>query len=463
MTYVKQTWANDAAGTTPVSAARLNYMELGIENAAATIVSLQSFYDGDWDDALESAIVATATDGGTIRLPVGEMEISDEHVIPQKVALWGEGGAEDFSASRFKCMTANAGIRFGTISTGGYGGVSGNFLVDGNNVATDPLKIGMTVGRVFIGLHVIYSAGTGMLVEACQNSIFINTTILHSAGVDCILDNSANGNLFSHYEFGGGDLGHILIRNSGAGPFAAPEINIFSGPGHIEFGPNTIPYAIKQTAGSYNIIQDAIFAYDGVTTTFPMVKLDGGSLIIDGGVLAFNGSAGTAFEVNGGGELILRNRPTIIGATNVFNINAGTVEDLSGLRIIGTPVYSVGAVEAFAAVSNNRRSPVNLVMEDTTDVASRVTLVAELATGNRFHQNGDGSMSWGPGSSFTGDTTLYRHSSGLHTNKKLTAELGLGAPSVAATGPVGTVVRKMQVFDEWGTAIGFIPVYDAIT
>ncbi len=462
MTYIKQTWANGALGATPISAARLAHMESGIESASTTIPLLQ-YYTDDWDAALTLAIAATAVSGGTIELPIATMDISLFHVIPQKAAMWGQGGAENHSASRFRCLTAEAGIGFGTIDSGGYGGVSGNFLVDGNNIATTPLRIGMTVGRVFISLHGYNSAGTGLLVEAAQNCIFINPVILHSAGVDCILDNSASGNLFSHYEFGGGDLGHILIRDSGNGPFGVPEFNIFSGPGHCEFGPNTLPYAIRQTAGALNIIKDGILAYDGVTTTFPMIKLDGGSLVIDGGYMAFNGSAGTAFEVTGGSELTVRNRPTIVGATNIWRVDDGRVEDLSGLNIIGTPVYSVGAVEALAVVSSNRRSPVNILMEDDTDIASRVGLVAEVNTGNRFYQSGDGTMTWGDGTSFSGDTVIYRHSTGMHTNRKFTAETGLGAPVVAATGPVGSIVSKLPFYNEWGALVGYIPVYDTIT
>lgn len=47
---------------------------------------------------------------------------------------------------------------------------------------------------------------------------------------------------------------------------------------------------------------------------------------------------------------------------------------------------------------------------------------------------------------------------------KLVATGGIGAGnSATATGPVGTVVKKIQVFDDSGTALGYLPVYSTIT
>jgi hypothetical protein len=39
----------------------------------------------------------------------------------------------------------------------------------------------------------------------------------------------------------------------------------------------------------------------------------------------------------------------------------------------------------------------------------------------------------------------------------------VGSSVTTATGPVGTVVRKIQIFDSEGNSLGFIPVYDSIT
>ena len=48
-------------------------------------------------------------------------------------------------------------------------------------------------------------------------------------------------------------------------------------------------------------------------------------------------------------------------------------------------------------------------------------------------------------------------------SKKIIAAQGLGVGnSVAATTP-GSVVKKMQVFDQFGASLGFIPIYSTIT
>jgi len=48
------------------------------------------------------------------------------------------------------------------------------------------------------------------------------------------------------------------------------------------------------------------------------------------------------------------------------------------------------------------------------------------------------------------------------TGKALTTA-GLGVGNSAAATTLGTVVKKMEIFDAAGTSLGFIPIYDAIT
>ena len=76
-----------------------------------------------------------------------------------------------------------------------------------------------------------------------------------------------------------------------------------------------------------------------------------------------------------------------------------------------------------------------------------------------------GQMAWGSGTA-NYDTTLTRLANqGLKTERKLLATegIGVGNTSTATTIPTSNLVRKMQVFDENGLSLGYIPIYSSIT
>lgn len=68
---------------------------------------------------------------------------------------------------------------------------------------------------------------------------------------------------------------------------------------------------------------------------------------------------------------------------------------------------------------------------------------------------------WAFASNRTGHTWLPREGGSIYGNLRLTGNLGVGN-SAAATGPVGTIVKKIEVFDAAGTSLGFIAVYNSI-
>ncbi|MFD5711318.1 hypothetical protein ACFWHW_13125 [Streptomyces pharetrae] len=83
----------------------------------------------------------------------------------------------------------------------------------------------------------------------------------------------------------------------------------------------------------------------------------------------------------------------------------------------------------------------------------------------RFVILGDGKIEWGNGGAGGRDTNLYRSTANvLKTDDMLITAIGLGVGnSAAATTAVGTLVRKMEVFDASGTSLGFVPIYSSIT
>lgn len=79
MTYVKQTWANGSAGSTPINADRLNYIETGLERATSKVYYAEDYatFDGltDITTALQS-LHDLAPVGSTIILPPRQGVIS---------------------------------------------------------------------------------------------------------------------------------------------------------------------------------------------------------------------------------------------------------------------------------------------------------------------------------------------------------------------------------------------------
>jgi hypothetical protein len=84
-------------------------------------------------------------------------------------------------------------------------------------------------------------------------------------------------------------------------------------------------------------------------------------------------------------------------------------------------------------------------------------------TGAVFNVSSTGVVGLGSGTN-PPDTNLYRSAANLlKTDDKFTAVGGIGVGNSVAAAALGTVVRKMEVFDASGNSIGFVPVYDAIT
>lgn len=77
--------------------------------------------------------------------------------------------------------------------------------------------------------------------------------------------------------------------------------------------------------------------------------------------------------------------------------------------------------------------------------------------------NAGGGWAFGSGAGAT-DTNLYRNGPGiLRTDSSLQVGGTLGvAGAVAATTP-GAVVKKLQIFDDAGVSLGFVPIYSTIT
>lgn len=85
-------------------------------------------------------------------------------------------------------------------------------------------------------------------------------------------------------------------------------------------------------------------------------------------------------------------------------------------------------------------------------------------TSERFLINAAGSMAWGAGNAPT-DVSLSRIEAGVLRNQaggKIISQGGFGVGNSAAATTPGAVVKKIEVFDNVGVSLGFIPVYATI-
>jgi hypothetical protein len=98
-----------------------------------------------------------------------------------------------------KCVDATAGLEFG----GANGGYVGDFVVDGNNVATIPFQrtlIGDNTGyKIFSGIDVINSAQDGITILGAQNDLWMSCGSFNNARDGLYFDFGAGGHTFIQF------------------------------------------------------------------------------------------------------------------------------------------------------------------------------------------------------------------------------------------------------------------------
>ncbi|MDQ3222006.1 MAG: hypothetical protein M3Q75_00785, partial [Gemmatimonadota bacterium] len=155
--------------------------------------------DVDNTTALLAAITkAQGYGGGTILIPT-DIGISAQVIVPQGVNIWGAGAGKGTDiATTIKCLAVAAQLQFGSFATAARGGVSGNFEVNGNNLAPTPLAAVKATSRTFqqIDVHNAASGGLGAFwVYHTNNAVFSEISTSDNHGSGFVFDTSANGNI----------------------------------------------------------------------------------------------------------------------------------------------------------------------------------------------------------------------------------------------------------------------------
>lgn len=169
------------------------------------------------------------------------------------------------------------------------------------------------------------------------------------------------------------------------------------------------------------------------------------------------------------------------GATTPYLIESGSVLDglVDGrLRVQGQGDITTAIIQAVAGQTANLLQAqasdgtvvfgVNIsgaVFIDALAAAGTLALRYTIAgeANARFKMIANGRMEWGAGS-VAPDVNLYRGGvDRLKTDDKFLAVAGIGVGNSAAASTLGSVTKKFDIFDEAGTKIGEVPIYDAIT
>lgn len=158
--YVKQTWNNGVAGGTPISAARLQYMEDGLADldAGKQAVIPPGTYAGSKGGIPTTAVPTTETQGGTLPAPTPTTVFSFQPRDPAKGPF------------NFVIGGATFGGFFDAVSYFGYNVADGG----GRAVATEP--------RFSFNIEQDYFDGTNHLVEAYFEWNIDNSVTGYAAG-----------------------------------------------------------------------------------------------------------------------------------------------------------------------------------------------------------------------------------------------------------------------------------------
>lgn len=390
------------AGASRATASSITYDGVLLDQGGATYNVRSAAFgatgNGVDDDttAVQAAVDAAAAAFGVVLLPPGRYAISDRINIPQGVDMVGAGNGEGHSGTRFVCTTASAGLSFGTRTTGGRGGISGAFLVDGNNIATNPLFVGLTVERTFINVEAAFASpgDAGWRLEGTQNCLFLGCNVAHCGGVGMEIDYGAAGNLFTRCEFDDCGIG-LVVRQTTPGTHN-------NGFNHCLFE-RSGSGNVRQYDSSWCNFKDCLFQHDGIAGV-ENVRCDSGALDIDSCYFTGTG-AGTAITCSGNAAFVAVSGMTTINAHAIgFWVDGGRIELGEGVRLLSTPTYAGGARGQNAVIRGRRLSPVEITRRDRLDylLLGRV----DNDTGVRFWIDASGGLSWAPGTGYTAESSL---------------------------------------------------------
>jgi hypothetical protein len=228
--------------------------------------------------------------------------------------------------------------------------------------------------------------------------------------------------------------GEVLRLSGGAGTAKTIEFN------HDSFG--------ETTGKRWDVrVTNEAESTNSAGSNFEIVRRNDNGVAQDAPIrIVRAGNGDVLIGGNGSATLIAQGRATIGTSTaqsNKLHVTDGTATNQVALikaTAIGTASVAVLAVE-------NSDSSKRLL--DLRTTGADVSLL---------RVSGSGTIELGNGTVV--DTNLYRSAANvLKTDDKFIAALGIGVGNSASATAVGTLSRKMEVFDASGASLGFVPIY----
>jgi hypothetical protein len=398
-------------------------------------------------------------------IPPGIYGISDEIVITNWNSFVGSGAQNTV----FKALSADARIRVAA----SYCEV-GSFTFDGNNLANVGVYTGECDGLNLHNVAVVNCAGNGFETHNTQNAFFYSLRASQNARHGFVLDDGSGSIFVLRLNSNGNGRHQVYVTQSDsvASGYDEPTQCVFTN-GMFEYG-DTDDYATVHVDAGANIIFDNTnFTPNSATTTEALLKVSrlGGtetqsSVIVRNAHFLGDPALSVGMEVTGAAASIqLDGYNSITGLDIGFKIaGSGAVRGTwPFFNAVDIPFSFSGGASMSGNVSRLDGMPWNYAADATSGTIMLVTVDGEV--GERLRVLGNGQMLWSDGTAFgASDTNLYRTGAGrLHTDGKLTAFAGIGVGNSAAGTSLGSVTKKIEIFDSGGNSLGYLPVYDAIT
>lgn len=313
-------------------------------------------------------------------------------------------------ATVFRCDHASAQVRFSDdppVATGMRGSLSGDFTVDGNATAANPMFIGHMAEREFSRIRVTDAAtgGAGLTLSGTQNCLISKLEVSDCANHGLLITNGAGGNIILGPEISanGGYNVKFTLTADGSYPYGGiPTDNKIIG-GLIErLHASGTDAHLYYGGGSSNRIIGTRITVGAASMPLILIRADDGANPPDGLRLIGVDIAGSANGI--GIDSNVNATTTLVDCTFFSLAEAFRLGDTSLVEI--DAYHAVSVTTRFANQAGGTNTEENLIRQRTThpreftgSAADKYGLLGIVSGDSvpRFGMTASGSLEWGPG------------------------------------------------------------------